>query len=132
VFRQRSFFVGRPVGDAAVKDVTWFTPSGTEMTQDDWFQPACRSLGMYLAGDAIRTRDARGERVLDDSFLVVLHAAAERGAFCLPGTPWATSYDVILDTATPQPARLDTGVMHRPGETLSIEGRTVVLLRAKR
>jgi glycogen operon protein len=132
VFRQRAFFLGQPVGDGGLKDLTWFTPSGTEMAQQDWFSPACMTLGMYLAGDAIRTRDTHGQRVLDDSFLLVFHADGEPGEFCLPGQPWASSYDVVLDTATPVPARLDGGVTHRPGETVTVGGRTVVLLRASR
>jgi glycogen operon protein len=136
VFRQRAFFVGEPVGDAGLKDLTWFTPSGTEMSEEDWFSPACMTIGMYLAGDAIRTRDAQGERITDDSFLLVLHAGGDVGQFCLPGQPWATSYDVVLDTATNDPAGdpagQGDGSAHRPGETLKLTARTVVLLRAQR
>jgi glycogen operon protein len=102
------------------------------MAEEDWFSPACVSLGMYLAGDAIRTRGPRGEAILDDSFLLVLHAGGEPTKFCLPGAPWATSYDIVLDTATRQPAQLAGGQTHRPGETLTLAGRTVVLLRAGR
>ncbi|MFL6241005.1 MAG: glycogen debranching protein GlgX [Actinomycetes bacterium] len=132
VLRQRAFFVGRPVADSGLKDLTWFTPAGVEMTDHDWFSPACMSLGMYLAGDAIRTRDMRGERILDDSFLWVLNAGGDSEGFCLPGPPWATAYDVVVDTSTPEPARLDNGVSHEPGQTLTVAGRTVVLLRAER
>jgi isoamylase len=132
VFRQRAFFVGQPVADGGLKDLTWFTPSGTEMTTADWFSPACMSIGMYLAGDAIRSRGPRGEPVLDDSFLLLLHAGGDPTKFCLPGAPWATSYDVVLDTASSAPARQDGGQTHRPGETLTLGGRTVVVLRASR
>jgi isoamylase len=132
VLRQRAFFLGRPAADGGLKDLAWFTPTGAEMTDTDWFSPACMTLGMYLAGDGIRTRGPRGERIVDDSFLLVLHAGAEPNRFCLPGTPWATAYDVVVDTASTEPARLDGGVTHRPGETLSVAGRTVVLLRAQR
>src|SRR4051812_9725726 len=74
VLRQRAFFVGRPVGDGDLKALTGFTPKGVEMTDQDWFSPACMSVGMYLAGDAIRTRGPRGEPILDDSFLLILHS----------------------------------------------------------
>jgi glycogen operon protein len=132
VLRQRAFFLGRPAADGGLKDLAWFTPSGAEMTDADWFSPACMTLGMYLAGDGIRTRSPRGERILDDSFLLVLHAGAEPNPFTLPGAPWATAYDVVVDTASADPARLDGGVTHRAGETLTVAGRTVVLLRAQR
>jgi glycogen operon protein len=133
VLRQRAFFLGRPVDDGGLKDLAWFTPSGSEMTDADWWSSSCQSVGMYLAGDAIRTRGPRGERIVDDSFLLVLHANAADLSFCLPGSPWATSYDLVLDTADGEPAKL-TGSKstHRAGETLTIPGRSVVLLRAQR
>jgi isoamylase len=132
VFRRRGFFLGQPVGNGALKDLTWFTPSGTEMSEEDWFSPACMTIGLHIAGDALPTRGAHGEPITDDSFLWVLHAGADPGAFCLPGQPWASSYDVVLDTATPEPASADDAGAHRPGETLKLTARTVVLLRALR
>src|SRR4029079_18098431 len=55
VLRQRAFFLGRPVTDAGVKDLAWFTPEGRELADADWFAPGVRTLGMYLSGDGIRT-----------------------------------------------------------------------------
>jgi glycogen operon protein len=133
VLRQRAFFLGRPVNDSGLKDLAWFTPSGAEMTEEDWWSSSCQTVGMYLAGDAIRTRGPRGERIEDDSFLLVLHAGELDLSFCLPGSPWASSYDILLDTADAEPVLLDGAKSsHRAGETLTIRGRSVVLLRAQR
>ena len=126
VFRQRAFFVGRPVGARGAKDLGWFTPAGIEMTDHDWFEPAARTLGMYLNGEGIKSRGPRGERITDDSFLVWFHAGAEPCPVTLPGEPWGASYDVLLDTS----GACGRGSGHAAGAILERPARSVLLLRA--
>jgi isoamylase len=131
VFRQASFFLGRP-GVDGVKDVAWFTPRGVERTDGDWFDAAQCTLGMYLDGRAIRARGPRGERVVDDSFLLVVHTGPADVDFRLPGAPYAVSYDVVLDTCAEQPGA-DPGRQGLPaGTDIAVPGRSAVLLRANR
>ena len=125
VFRQRAFFSGRARGDG-VKDLAWFSARGLELTDEQWFDPSVRTLGMYLDGDGIRTRGPRGERVVDDSFLLLLHTAAGDEDVVLPGQPWATSYEVVLDTAGVHPEGTQVSGV------LGVCGRSVLLLRARR
>ncbi len=100
VLRQRAFFAGRAVpGGDGRKDLAWFRPDGTEMTEREWHSPDTRTLGMYLDGEGIRQRGPQGERVTDESYLLVLHAGAEDATFTLPGPPWASGYQVVVDTA---------------------------------
>ncbi|MBW3646226.1 MAG: glycogen debranching protein GlgX [Actinobacteria bacterium] len=120
VFRQRSFFLGR-------EDLTWFGASGRELTEQQWFDPETVTLGMYLNGSGIGSPDPQGERVVDDSFLVVLHLGAQAASFRLPGAAWGAAYDVVLDTAEEQPGpgpTLDSGTL------LELSPRSVVVLRA--
>jgi isoamylase len=128
VLRQRTFFLGR-TAESGVKDLAWFGADGEELSDAQWFDPAQRTLAMYLDGDGIRMRGARGERVRDDTLLLVLHTAADDAAVVLPGAPWASSYDVLLDTATERPV---PGRSVAAGGTLPMTGRSVVLLRAER
>ncbi|HVA61753.1 MAG TPA: glycogen debranching protein GlgX [Mycobacteriales bacterium] len=126
VFRQRAFFRGRPVAEGEVKDLAWFTPAGLEMTDADWASPAVRTIGLYLSGEGIRTRGPRGERIRDDSFLLVLHADAPPVSFALPGPPWAVRYQVEFDSAAPEDAaRSLVG-----GDRLPASGRSFLVLRA--
>ena len=133
VLRQRAFFAGRPVpGGDGRKDLAWFRPDGTEMSEREWHSPETRTLGMYLDGEGIRQRGPRGERLVDDSYLLVLHAGTEDTTATLPGPPWASSYEVVVDS-TYGDGRPPAG-MDRPaaGLELPLLARSAVLLRAIR
>ncbi|WP_329397774.1 glycogen debranching protein GlgX [Streptomyces lydicus] len=128
VLRRRAFFSGRPHGQGGLRDLAWFTADGTEMTEQDWYTPGA-TLGMYLSGNDISQRDARGIRIVDDSFLAVLHAAARPRAVTLPGPPWAQSYELLLDTAREdRPGAAER--VYPAGGTLTLAERSVVLFRA--
>lgn len=128
VLRRRAFFSGRPHQQGGLRDLAWFTPDGTEMTEQDWYTPGA-TLGMYLSGNDISQRDDRGIRIVDDSFLAVLHAADRPCPFTLPGPPWARAYELVVDTA-----REDRPGAEQPpypaGSSLTLAGRSVVLFRA--
>ncbi|WTW97417.1 glycogen debranching protein GlgX [Streptomycetaceae bacterium NBC_01309] len=130
VLCRRAFFSGRPSFPDGLRDLAWFTPTGREMTERDWFSPTA-TLGMYLSGLDIHQRGPRGERIVDDSFLVILHASSQPMRYMLPGEPWAHSYEIVLDTA------LDTDPMARfnepvPGGTaITLTGRSAMLLRVE-
>ncbi|WP_246222660.1 glycogen debranching protein GlgX [Phytoactinopolyspora limicola] len=125
VFRQRRFFEGRPIVSGGRKDVAWFSPSGHEMGEADWHDTHRRTIGMFLSGDGIRSRGHHGERIVDDSFLLWLHAGADDIQVTLPGRPWARRYDVTIDTAEPAAA-----AQHPAGATVVLRGRSCLLLRA--
>jgi isoamylase len=36
VFQPRKFFLGRPIRGEGILDISWFEPSGEEMTQEAW------------------------------------------------------------------------------------------------
>ncbi|MFI1622057.1 glycogen debranching protein GlgX [Streptomyces lydicus] len=128
VLRRRAFFSGRPHGQGGLRDLAWFTADGTEMTEQDWYTPGA-TLGMYLSGNDISQRDARGIRIVDDSFLAVLHAAARPRAVTLPGPPWARSYELLLDTSREdRPGAAER--VYPAGGTLTLPERSVVLFRA--
>lgn len=128
VLRRRAFFSGRPHRQGGLRDLAWFTADGTEMTEQDWYTPGA-TLGMYLSGNDISQRDARGIRIVDDSFLAVLHAADRPCPFTLPGPPWARAYELLVDTARED----QPGAAQPPypaGGSLTLAGRSVVLFRA--
>jgi glycogen operon protein len=129
VFRQKAFFRGQPVGDEGVKDLAWLGANGEELTDAEWFDPQQRTIAMYLDGGGIKSRGSRGERLVDDSFLFVLHAGAADSDVTLPGLPWATAYDVVIDTCAEDGAG---GHAYTAGAVLPMAARSAVLLRVTR
>ncbi|MFC6061291.1 glycogen debranching protein GlgX [Streptomyces ochraceiscleroticus] len=130
VLRRRAFFSGRPQGPNGLRDLAWFTPAGTEMTDADWYAHAA-GLSMFLSGTDIPQRDERGLPVTDDSFLVVLHAGEAPGRFTLPGAPWARTYELLVDTAR-EDQEAAPGTAYEAGAEVEMPGRAVWLLRAGR
>ncbi|MEP7179242.1 MAG: glycogen debranching enzyme, partial [Pseudonocardiales bacterium] len=114
------------------KDLAWFHPAGHELSAGDWFDTGLRSIGMYLDGRGLRNRGARGQVIVDDSYLLVLHSGDNDGAFRLPGLPWATAYEVVIDTThvggVPDPAT----ARRAAGVDVPIGARSSLLLLVKR
>ena len=91
VFRRRRFFAGKPIGRSrgtegrtALPDIAWFTPSGEEMTEQDWDSGFGKCVTVFLNGKGITEVDSRGEPVTDDSFLLCLNAHYEDIEVTLP------------------------------------------------
>jgi glycogen operon protein len=133
VLRQPAFFEGRAVPDGdGCKDIAWFHPAGHELQEADWYDTGLRSIGMYLDGRGLRHRGRRGEMIVDDSFLLLLHSGDEDGLFAVPSAPWAAAYDVVVDTRNagglPDPGKkpLDGGT------AVPMSGRSALLLRVLR
>jgi glycogen operon protein len=126
-FHRPKFFQGRPLHGTDVADIGWFTPDGTEMSDDGWGEAAARAIAVYLNGAALDMVDARGQPVVDDTFLMLLNADAEEREFTLPAPKWAGEWVHLVDTATGECA--DDGRVHAAGTGLAVAGRTLVLLR---
>jgi glycogen operon protein len=132
VLRQPAFFEGREVDGAdGCKDLAWFHPSGREFTPDDWFDSGMRSIGMYLDGRGLRHRDRRGHLIMDESFLLLLHAGDQGVRWTLPSRPWADHYVAVLDTNRRAGAPSGSRVISA-GASTRIGARSVLLLRAER
>ena len=128
VFRRRRFFEGRTHGGAldGERDIVWLTPAGEEMTESDWHTGYARAVAVYLNGDAITEPDSRGQRVRDDSFLLLLNAHSEPITFRLPDTSFGEHWEVSLDTATGLAADRDP---LKAAEEVEVIDRGLLVLR---
>jgi len=130
VFRRRHFFQGRPLHGSEAKDIVWLKPDGSEMTTEEWSQDFARCLGVYLAGSALTEIDARGQRVVDDDFVVLFNAHHDSVPFRLPTKTLAPHGDgrwqAIVDTARDDGLAPD-GIFDAES-TYPLEGRSLVLL----
>ncbi|MEJ2576329.1 MAG: glycogen debranching protein GlgX [Gammaproteobacteria bacterium] len=127
-FHRRHFFQGRDIVGGGVKDITWLTPKGQEMTQKEWSQSFARCLGVFLAGSSMEEYDERGRREKDDNFIVLLNAHHEGLDFTLPKFPEKSRWLVELDTAWPSGQRRD-GRSFSAGEVYPLQKRSLVLLQ---
>jgi len=133
IFRRRRFFSGLPVRGTNLRDIGWFTPAGEQMTDADWHAGFAKSLGVFLNGEGIPGPDLRGERVVDDSFLLLFNADQEPVVFTLPGARCGESWQVEIDTATPALSQTDgTAPILVAGSTVSVAGRSLLALRQAR
>ncbi len=101
-FRRETFLKGT-ASRAAVKDVSWLHPRGSEMTQDDWRDGALRALGIWFG--------KRGDAV--GRLLLLLNASDLQQSFVMPAPPADSPWLRRFDTAS-----ADT-------ETVSLEGELV-------
>ena len=132
VFRRRRWFQGSSVrGGSTDADIGWFTPAGLEMTDDVWRDGLAKSLTVWLNGDAIPTCDPRGDRIVDDDFLVMFNAGDEPQTFTIPPNV-AGGWVIALDTshageATSARAEATTEIYR-----IDVADRGVIVLRRPR
>ncbi len=108
VFTRQTFLNGRRPGES---DVLWLRPDGGEMTGADWNDASRRVLGMLLDGDAILESDARGQRIVGDTLLVLLNTGETDVSFTLPARKrrtWTLQIDTMSASGAPGPVAVGT------------------------
>ena len=98
-FRRKRFFTGDTVrtGDGErLNDIVWLHPDGHAMEHDAWDNGGS-AIGMYLNGHGIAGKDARGETITDDHFLLYFNAG-DALEVTLPAEEYAEMWDVVIDT----------------------------------
>ncbi|MCL2423901.1 MAG: glycogen debranching protein GlgX [Micrococcales bacterium] len=126
VFRRRRFFAGSAQhgGESALGDVVWLHNNGEHMDDSAWSGHEARMMQVFLNGDAIAEPDARGQRIVDDSFLMLFNGSYEQLAFTLPAADYAATWTVVFDTADVHPV----GHEYQARALLVLDHRSVVLL----
>jgi glycogen operon protein len=126
--RRRKFFRGRAIRGADVKDITWLSADGSEMTDEEWDAPWVRSVAVRLDGRTLAEVDQNGELLSDDDLLLILNAHHDPVSFTIPEWDAPTPWQVELDTAE----RHESGSSAGPLTALEVAGRSVVLLVRRR
>jgi glycogen operon protein len=124
VFRRRQFLHGTEEEGSGLPDVWWFRPDGRRMTKVDWENRESRLLGMFLNGEEIASLDPRGERIVDDSFVLLFNAGHDDADITLPPERFGRSWTCELRTD-----ELEDGASHAAEEAVHIPSRSLALLR---
>jgi glycogen operon protein len=126
VFHRRDFLTGQDGAGSGLPDAWWFRPDGRRMTQHDWNSGA-HALGLFLNGDGLTAPGPEGERVEDDSFLLLFNATADDVQFHVPSRRFGGEWSLVVDTADPD-ARAGA-TTYAAGGPLTLTSRSFVLLR---
>ena len=94
------------------------------MEQADW-QGTAQAIGMYLNGHGIAGLDARGQKIVDEHFLLYFNADGP-AEVTLPTDEYADDWEVVIDTG----ASAEDDAPHAAGSTFRMETRSVVVLKA--
>lgn len=126
--RQPEFFEGRGA-PTDHPDLVWFAASGAELDADSWREDAARTLQAWIDCSDVRSHNAAGQMLTDDSWLIVLHSGGP--ADVTLGCPdWfygrlTLELDTRIADGVPEPmAPVERGA------TITLDGPTVLVLRA--
>jgi isoamylase len=128
VFRRRRYFQGRAIRGSNIEDIAWLRPDGQPMTDEDWGAGYARSLAVFLNGQGIPERDMMGQRVVDDSFLLLFNAGHRPTTFTLPDDSYGGAWQTVVDTNDPLLANARRRYP-RPLTKLRLSPRSVVVLQ---
>jgi isoamylase len=114
------FVVGAYNEELDVKDVTWLSPTGEEMTDEQWNDGNARCFGMLLDGRAQETGiKRRGE---DATALLIYNSHYDMVNFKLPTVPGGRAWEILVDTnqSDTPPASFALGTVY------AVTGRSLV------
>ncbi len=127
ILRRGRFLSGAYNAALDVKDVTWLTPVGEEMTEPNWKDPMARSLGVLLDGRAQPTGIRR--RGTDVTLLLVMNAHNEAVVFKLPKVIGGRAWSCLVDT---NQSDLGRPKLFRFGHDYTVTGRSLLLFKLTR
>ena len=128
IFCRRRWFRGRLIKEINVKDIEWFLPDGREMTEENWKSGFAKSLAIYLNGADLGMTGFLGEKVTDDNFYIIFNADGGPINYTLPPKKYGDKWIEVINTKNSK--LTEHGKKYNPGDTVTAEGRTVVLLQS--
>ncbi|MEP0507820.1 MAG: glycogen debranching enzyme GlgX, partial [Aurantimonas coralicida] len=122
ILHRGRFLVGEYNEELDVKDVTWLSPTGDEMAQEQWDEEGAKCFGMLLDGRAQPTGiKKRGD---DATLLIITNSYHDVVEFTLPEVPEGKRWVCLIDTNTPD--RTDVPSF-KFGEVFEVTGRSLLV-----
>lgn len=126
VFHRRKWFQGRAI-HSGVNDIAWFNSDGDEMTERQWQSDFAKAIAIFLNGEEITTLGERGERIIDDSFLLFFNAHYEALDFMIPLGLQAPEWMMVIDTQASD--FVEAGQCYTGNKPISVAARSVIVLQ---
>jgi glycogen operon protein len=127
VFRRRKWFQGRAIHGTTVNDIGWFNPDGGQMTEEQWNDGFAKAIAIFLNGQEISEPGERGERIMDESFLLFFNAHYELIEFTIPSGLQHWQWQTIIDTT--QPRFVEHGMWYTSDKPIEVAERSVTVLK---
>lgn len=127
VFQRRKFFQGHSDDGTDEADISWFQPSGDEMTDEAWNTGYGQCVGVRFPGDLIGDVNERGEPITGDSIVLLVNAHHETIPFTLPARDGESGWERLIDTSMAG----SESVEYPGGKQYDLKGRSMVVLRSR-
>ncbi|WP_114942860.1 glycogen debranching protein GlgX [Microvirga calopogonii] len=126
ILRRGRFLSGVYNEELDVKDVTWLTPAGDEMTPEHWQDPNARCISILLDGRAQPTGIRR--RGTDVTLLLILNAHHDVVKCTLPEVVGGEAWMCHIDTNQPD---LEAPTEFRFGKEYTVTAHSLLLFQLK-
>ena len=125
---RRKFFQDRVIRGSVVRDIAWYNTDGSELNDEVWNNHWVRAMALLLNGKTLQITDEDGRPIIDDSFLILVNAAADGVEFTLPLAPAGTAWTQVLNTENID----DPFAPAEIGDKVILGGRSLRLFRDSR
>ncbi|WP_414473742.1 glycogen debranching protein GlgX [Microvirga sp. M2] len=126
LLRRGRFLSGVYNEELDVKDISWLTPAGDEMTPEHWQDPHARCMSILLDGRAQPTGIRR--RGTDVTLLLIVNAHHDVVKCRLPPVTGGTGWICLVDTNKPE---LSFPTPFRFGKEYTVTGRSLLLFQLR-
>ena len=122
LLRRGRFLVGMYDDELGAKDVTWLSPAGNEMTEDNWHDSNARCMGMLLDGRARPTGIRRSSG--DVTLLLVTNSHHDMVNFLMPEVAEGAGWITLVDTNRPEHRKVEH---HSFGSEFAVTSHSLLL-----
>jgi len=128
LFHRRNWFQGRAIYGSKLNDICWYDSQGRRLNEKQWEHlPLTKAITIFLNGKELSAPDARGKRMIDDSFLLCFNSDSQQREFWLPETLQSWQWEVVIDTN--QPRLLSGETIYTGEEVIEINCFSLLVLR---
>ena len=99
ILRRERFLTGTYNEELDIKELTWITPAGVEMTPENWGEAGAKCMGLVLDGRA--QPSGIRKRGIDRTLLLILNAYHDVLGFKLPTVTGGQGWELLIDTNQP-------------------------------
>ena len=128
-FQRRDWFQGRDIHGSGIHDISWFNIDGSEIGDEEWQEAEAKTIGVFLNGQSIPSPDKQGQRIVDNSFILLFNAQEDAQTFLVPEMLQKYLWKIALDTKT------RAGFVDPPteivGDSVVVGGRSLILLMSE-